>query len=57
MANRILPIFAFLVLVAFLAVLLVRVPRLDLGGVILVTLICAGLDVYRSVVKDDISHH
>jgi hypothetical protein len=34
----------FLVLVGFLGILLWKVPRLDLGGVILVTLLLAGYD-------------
>jgi hypothetical protein len=47
--NRILPALAFVVLAGFLGVLLVAVPRLDLGAVILLTLVLAGRDLFGAV--------
>jgi hypothetical protein len=46
--NRILAVIAFLVLVAFLAILLIHVPRLDLGAVIALTVILAGWDLFTT---------
>ncbi|WGV15987.1 hypothetical protein [Fuscovulum ytuae] len=44
--NRLMAIAAFIVLVAFLSILLIHVPRLDLAAVIGVTVLLAGWDVY-----------
>ncbi len=46
--NRILAIFAFLVLVGFLGILMFHVPRLDLGGVIVVTVLLAAWDLFTT---------
>lgn len=46
--NRILAIFAFLVLVGFLAILMIHVPRLDLGAVIVVTVLLAAWDLFTT---------
>ncbi len=46
--NRILPLFAFLVLVGFLAILVIHVPRLDLGAVIALTVLLAGWDLFTT---------
>ena len=37
---------AFAALVAFLGVLIWFVPRLDLGAVVLVTVVCTGYDLF-----------
>lgn len=44
MIDRILALLAFIVLCAFLVILLWHVPRLDLGAVVLLTLGLAGYD-------------
>ena len=44
--ERILTIFAFLILCGFLGVLVVKLPRLDLGIVIGVTLLMAFYDLF-----------
>ncbi len=44
--SRLLPILAFLALAAFLGVLVVWVPRLDLGAVVAVTLGLAAWDFF-----------
>lgn len=44
--NLVLKLVAFLVLAAFLAILLWKVPRLDLGALIVTTLILAGRDFF-----------
>jgi hypothetical protein len=41
-------IFAFLVLVGFLAILLIHVPRLDLIAVIALTVLLAAWDLYTT---------
>jgi hypothetical protein len=46
--NTLLAIFAFLVLAAFLSVLVIHVPRLDLTAVIVFTLLLAGWDLYTT---------
>jgi hypothetical protein len=46
--NRTLAIFAFLVLVGFLAILMIHVPRLDLGGVIVLTVLLAAWDLFTT---------
>jgi hypothetical protein len=43
--DRILAIFAYLVLLAFLAILIWHVPRMDLIGVIGLTVLLAGWDL------------
>lgn len=50
--NKLLAIFAFLVLAAFLSVLVVHVPRVDLTAVILLTLLLAGWDLYTTHKKN-----
>ena len=46
MIDRVLEIFAFAVLFAFLAILLWFVPRLDLGVVVLITLAMTFYDFF-----------
>ena len=46
--NKALAIFAFLVLVAFLAILVIHVPRIDLVSVIAFTVLLAGWDLYTT---------
>jgi hypothetical protein len=46
MTDRILPIFAFAVLCGFLGILIWFVPRLDLGIVLLLTLLIVGYDFF-----------
>jgi hypothetical protein len=45
MTARIIQLFAFIVLCAFLAILIVKVPRVDLIVLVTVTLLLAGYDV------------
>lgn len=45
MTDRIMALLAYLILAAFLIILIWHVPRLDLAGVVLVTLIFAGWDM------------
>jgi divalent metal cation (Fe/Co/Zn/Cd) transporter len=47
--NNLLALTAFVVLVGFLGILVMHVPRLDLIGVITVTLILAGWDLYQGL--------
>ena len=46
--NKLLAIFACLVLVAFLAILVIHVPRVDLAAVIGFTLLLAAWDLYTT---------
>ncbi|MCD1627331.1 MAG: hypothetical protein ACU0B7_00615 [Paracoccaceae bacterium] len=46
--NKVMAVFAFLVLVAFLAILLIHVPRLDLIVVIGFTVLLAAWDLYTT---------
>jgi hypothetical protein len=46
MTDAVMRLAAFALLVAFLGVLIWYVPRLDLGGVLLVTLALAGYDLF-----------
>ena len=46
MTDTILKILAFGVLVAFLGILVIWVPRLDLGLVIALTLVLTGIDFF-----------
>jgi len=46
--NKLLAIFAFLVLVGFLAILVIHVPRLDLTMVIAITVVLAAWDLYTT---------
>lgn len=43
--NKFLAIFAFVVLIAFLSILVIHVPRVDLTVVILITVVLAGWDL------------
>ena len=44
--ERVLVIMAFATLCGFLAILVMRVPRLDLGFVVLATLLLCGYDLF-----------
>ena len=46
MSDAVMRLTAFAALVAFLGILIWHVPRLDLGAVVLVTLIAAGYDLF-----------
>jgi hypothetical protein len=46
--DRLLAFFAFAVFAAFLGILIFEVPRLDLGGVVLVTFLLAAYDFATS---------
>lgn len=46
MTDRLLYVFAFVVLIGFLGILFFNVPRLDLGLVLAATLILAGRDLF-----------
>ncbi|MFC4666923.1 hypothetical protein ACFO5X_00025 [Seohaeicola nanhaiensis] len=50
--NKVLAILAFAVLVAFLAILVIHVPRLDLACVIGVTILLAGWDLVLHLKQD-----
>lgn len=43
--NKFMAVFAFVVLVAFLSILVIHVPRVDLTVVILITVVLAGWDL------------
>ncbi|WBU52050.1 hypothetical protein [Paracoccus sp. SCSIO 75233] len=45
--DRILALFAYTVLLAFLGILVWNVPQLDLGLVVLATLVLAGVDIVQ----------
>ena len=47
MTDKIMALIAYAVLAVFLVTLLVYVPRLDLGGVVLLTLLLAGWDTLQ----------
>jgi hypothetical protein len=47
--NRVMPLLALAVLIAFFAVFLVRVPRLDLGAVVVVTMLLAIYDIWSQI--------
>lgn len=47
MADRLIALVAFAVLIAFLGILIWKVPRLDLGVVIFLTLLLGGYDLIR----------
>ncbi|WP_454286865.1 hypothetical protein [Rhizobium arsenicireducens] len=53
--NRFLSIIAFLVLVGFVGILLLKVPRLDLAAMILLTVGMVGYDFF--VYKDRSGDH
>lgn len=46
--NKLMAAFAFLVLVGFLSILVIHVPRLDLTAVIAVTVLLAAWDLYTT---------
>jgi hypothetical protein len=46
MTNTIIKLLAFAILVGFLGILMYRVPRLDLGAVITLTVILAAIDLF-----------
>ena len=47
MVEKVLYMFAFALLLGFLAILFFKVPRIDLGLVIAVTLLLAGRDLFQ----------
>lgn len=47
MTEKALYLFAYAILLGFLAILIFRVPRVDLGLVIGVTLLLAGRDLFQ----------
>ena len=53
MTDRLLSILAFLVLLGFLAPLALKVGRLDLGAVIVVTVLLVALDFWRDFRRRD----
>ena len=53
MSDRILALFAFLVLCGFLGILLWEVPRLDLTILVAVTVGLAGFDIFFYKGRDD----
>ncbi|MCC2113115.1 MAG: hypothetical protein KDJ16_13860 [Hyphomicrobiales bacterium] len=48
MRDKIIAIAAFAILAGFLAILVIEVPRVDLGAVVLLTLVLAGYDFLRT---------
>ena len=46
--NNILALVAFAIFIGFLSILVIHVPRLDLMGVIAVTVVLAGWDLYQN---------
>ncbi|MFD1881227.1 hypothetical protein [Paracoccus pacificus] len=57
MSDKIMAILAYLILVCFLAVLVWHVPRLDLGAIVLLTLILAGIDTAQVMRSHDKAAH
>jgi hypothetical protein len=57
MTDRIIALFAFVVLGAFLAILIIKVPRVDLILLVAVTLLLAGYDVlfYRGADRNAVN--
>lgn len=53
MINGAVALLALLTLAGFVGILLWHVPRLDLGAVVAITLILAGVDLYLSAGKPD----
>lgn len=53
MMDRIVALFAYAILLGFLGILVWRVPQLDLGLVVLATLLLAGTDLLQVVRKHD----
>lgn len=51
MINRLIAFVAFAVLAGFLAILVFKVPRIDLTVLVIVTLALAGWDLLRRVKK------
>lgn len=49
MTDRLMALFAYAVMAAFLLILIWYVPRWDLGGVIALTLLLAGYDLWQVV--------
>lgn len=49
MTDKIMALFAYAVLAAFLVTLVIYVPRWDLGGVIALTLLLAGYDTLQAM--------
>ncbi|MGZ3218128.1 hypothetical protein [Paracoccus sp. T5] len=49
MRDKLMAILAYIVLLGFLGILVWHVPRLDLGGVVLFTLILAGVDTAHAL--------
>jgi hypothetical protein len=47
--NRVIPLLALAVMLAFFAVFLWRVPRLDLGAVIVITMALAIYDIWSQI--------
>ena len=46
--NRLMAVAALVVLIGFISILLIHVPRLDLAVVIGITVVLAGWDIYTS---------
>lgn len=57
MTDKLMAILAFAVLLCFLAILLWHVPRLDLGAVVLITLVLAGVDTAQVARSHDKADH
>lgn len=57
MTDRFLAIAAYLTLLAFLGILVWHVPQLDLGLVVLATLILAGIDTFQVMRRHDKLDH
>lgn len=53
MINRLVVALSFALFLGFLGILLWFVPRLDLGAVILVTVLLTGYDLYQSAGERD----
>lgn len=51
MIDRLIALVAYIVLIGFLAILIMKVPRLDLAILVVVTLALAGWDLLRRVQK------
>ncbi len=57
MSDKLMALFAYAVMTAFLLILVWKVPRLDLGLIILATLVLAGIDTLQVMRSHDKTDH
>ncbi len=57
MSDKLMALLAYAVMTGFLGVLIWKVPRLDLGLIILATLVLAGIDTLQVMRSHDRTDH